>query len=267
MTTTAGPGATGGSAPPDTPDPVVLVTGAAGGIGAATARRFAAAGAAHLALVDRDGDGARRVADRITAAGTPATAHQLDVTDEAAVADLVDGLVATHGRLDVAFNNAGVSDVPCSVSELELERWNRMLAVNLTSVFVCLKHELRHMRAAGRGVVVNTSSGAGLVPAPGLPHYTAAKHGVVGLTRAAAREVAREGVRVNAVLPGATDTPMIRGFIGDDPDLEALVARSNVGGELLDPDDIADVVVWLASPAARRVNGQAIVVDGGGICH
>lgn len=246
---------------------VVIVTGGASGIGAATARRFAAEGAAHVAVVDRHADGARAVADELSTAGTSAEAHVVDVTDEAAVAAVCDTVVERHGRLDVAFNNAGINDLPVALSELELERWNRMIAVNLTSVFLCCKHELRHMLAAGRGAIVNTSSGAGLVAAPGLPHYTAAKHGVVGLTRAAAQEVARRGVRVNAVLPGSTDTPMIRSFIGDDPQLEAMIARSNIGGELLDPTDIADVVVWLASPAARRVNGQSVVVDGGGLCH
>ena len=246
---------------------VVLVTGAAGGIGRAAAQQFAGQGAAHVVVVDRDAPGADATVAAINAgpAGTRASAAAVDVTDEAAVAALIDGVVADHGRLDAAFNNAGISDQMAQFHELDAVRWDRMIAVNLTSVFLCMKHELRHMAAQRGGAIVNTSSGAGVVAAPGQPHYTAAKHGVVGLTKAAAQEYARRGIRVNAVLPGSTDTPMIRSFMGDDPNIAKMIAATNIGGRLLTADEVAEAAVWLASDAAGMVNGQSLIVDGGGL--
>ena len=239
---------------------VVLVTGGAGGIGEAAARQFAAQGAAHVAVADIDADGAGATASAVGGSAWPT-----DVTDEAAVAAMVDGIVAEHGRLDVAFNNAGISDMMSEFHQLEATRWDRMIAVNLTSVFLCMKHELRHMAEQGGGAIVNTSSGAGVVAAPGQPHYTAAKHGVVGLTKAAAQEYARRGIRVNAVLPGSTDTPMIRRFIGDNEEIAKMIAATNIGGRMLTPDEVAEAAVWLASDAASMVNGQSLIVDGGGL--
>ena len=263
---------------------VVLVTGAASGIGRAAAQQFAAQGASHVVAADIDGVGAAATAEAINSAASRAasdgvsadssserasseraSASTVDVTDEAAVEALVDSIVSDHGRLDTAFNNAGVSDVMSAFHELPARRWDRMIAVNLTSVFFCMKHELRHMAHQRSGAIVNTSSGAGIVAAPGLPHYTAAKHGVVAITKAAAQEYARSGIRVNAVLPGSTDTPMIRAFIGDDPDIAKLIASSNIGGRLLDAEEVAEVAVWLASDGASMVNGQSLVVDGGGL--
>ena len=246
---------------------VVLVTGGAGGIGQAAARQFAVQGAAHVVVADVDGEGARATADAISSGGLQSrtSAVAVDVTDEAAVMSMVDGVVARHGRLDIAFNNAGIADMMSEFDQLELARWDRMIAVNLTSVFLCMKHELRHMAAQGGGAIVNTSSGAGVVAAPGQPHYTAAKHGVVGLTKAAAQEYARRGIRVNAVLPGSTDTPMIRRFIGDNEEIARMIASTNIGGRMLTPDEVAETAVWLASDAASMVNGQSLIVDGGGL--
>ena len=247
---------------------VVLVTGAAGGIGRAAAHQFAAQGAAHVVVADIDAEGAHVTAAAISEASQEpagASAVAVEVTDEAAVMSMVDGIVARHGRLDIAFNNAGIADMMSEFDQLELARWDRMIAVNLTSVFLCMKHELRHMAAQGGGAIVNTSSGAGVVAAPGQPHYTAAKHGVVGLTKAAAQEYARRGIRVNAVLPGSTDTPMIRRFIGDNAEIARMIASTNIGGRMLTPDEVAETAVWLASDAASMVNGQSLIVDGGGL--
>ena len=246
---------------------VVLVTGAAGGIGQAAARQFAAQGASQVVVADLDLEGAIGTASEINSAASEprSSALQVDVTDEAAVEAMVDAIVSQHGRLDIAFNNAGISDMMSEFHQLELARWDRMIAVNLTSVFLCMKHELRHMAAFGGGTIVNTSSGAGVVAAPGQPHYTAAKHGVVGLTKAAAQEYARRGIRVNAVLPGSTDTPMIRRFIGDNEEIAKLIASTNIGGRMLTADEVAEVAVWLASDAASMVNGQSLIVDGGGL--
>lgn len=241
---------------------VVFVTGGASGIGRAAAANFAAEGAAHVVVADLDIAGAEAT---VASLPGPGSSIELDVTDDHAVAVAIDDLVADHGRLDIAFNNAGVNDIPRAFHDLDAESWDRMIRVNLSSVFVCMKHELRHMAAAGRGAIVNTSSGAGVVAAPGLPHYTAAKHGVIGLTKAAAQEYARQGIRVNAVLPGSTDTTMLQSFIAGDDGMAKIIASSNIHGRLIEPAEIATAVVWLASEQAAMVNGQSLVVDGGGI--
>jgi len=241
---------------------VVFVTGGASGIGRAAAREFSMEGADHVVVADLDIAGAEATVASLVG---PGSSIALDVGDEAAVAAAIDGIVAEHGRLDIAFNNAGINDAPHQFHELDTAAWERMLRVNLSSVFACMRSELRHMAAAGRGAIVNTSSGAGVVAAPGLPHYTAAKHGVVGLTKAAAQEYARQGIRVNAVLPGSTDTAMLQDFIAGDEGMAAIIARSNIHGELLQPEAVAAAVVWLASDHAGMVNGQSLVVDGGGL--
>jgi NAD(P)-dependent dehydrogenase (short-subunit alcohol dehydrogenase family) len=245
-------------------DAVVLVTGGAGGIGAAAARLFARDGA--RAVVVADVKDAGETVAAVQAAGAEASWVDVDLTEESAVAALVAGVVADHGRLDTAFNNAGITGDMTSFHELAKADWDRMIAVNLTSVFLCLKHELAHMvERGGGGAIVNTSSGAGVVGFAGLPHYVAAKHGVLGLTRTAASEYASHGIRVNAVLPGPTETPMLLSFMGEDDGLRQLMASSVPSGELLQPEDIAEAVVWLASDKARQVSGQAQMIDGGSI--
>jgi NAD(P)-dependent dehydrogenase (short-subunit alcohol dehydrogenase family) len=243
---------------------VVLVTGGAGGIGASAARLFARDGAGTIVIADvKD---ASETVEAVQAAGATAEWVDADLSDEDTVQAVIDKVVVDHDRLDIAFNNAGITGFMTSFHELEKDVWDRMLAVNLTAVFLCMKHELAHMvERGGGGAIVNTSSGAGVFGFPGLPHYVAAKHGVIGLTRTAASEYATQGIRVNAVCPGPTETPMLLDFMKDDPNLRALMASSVPSGELLHPDEIAEAVVWLASDKARMVSGQAYLVDGGSI--
>jgi len=247
---------------------VALVTGAASGIGRAAAELLAEGGSI-VAVVDLDEGGGRETVSRIEAAGGEACFVAADVADEASVERMVGEVVRRYGRLDAALNNAGISDAQHSWIGFPTERWQRMIAVNLGSVFLCLKHELTQMASQEpigglRGSIVNTSSGAGLVPAPGQPHYTAAKHGVIGLTRSAAQEFARAGIRVNAICPGLTDTSMIR---SQPPEFLEAIARLSPTGVLGTPLDVARAAVWLLTPEASWVNGQTIAVDGGGVMH
>lgn len=249
---------------------VALVTGAASGIGRAAAEHFAAAGA-RVAVVDIDEAGGQETVERIENAGGTALFLRVDVTDEAAVEQMVARTVERFGRLDCALNNAGISDSACAFIDLEATAWSRMITIDLTSVFLCMKHELRQMLRqepvrGRRGAIVNTASGAGIVPAPGQPHYTAAKHGVLGLTKAAAQEYYGQGIRTNAICPGLTETKMVRAFLASSPPQVAeQVRRSVPGGELGRPEDVAAAAVWLASDEARWVNGNSLIVDGGGV--
>ncbi len=244
---------------------VVLVTGAGGGMGRAGAEIFAREGAKHVYVVDVKEDGGNETVANIERAGGAATFVRVDVTDEDAVAGLVGRIVAEQGRLDAAWNNAGINDTSRAFHEFDKASWDRMIAINLTSVFLCMKHELKQMLAQGGGAIVNTSSGAGIIAAPGLPHYTAAKHGVLGLTKAAAGEYNNNNIRVNAVCPGMVDTPMIQGWFQTNPDLANMVLATMPGKKLGRPSQVAEAAVWLCSDAADWVSGESMVVDGGGV--
>lgn len=245
---------------------VALVTGAGRGIGESSARLFAAEGAS-VVVADLDGSAALRVAEDIAKAGGNAVAVQADVTDEEQVVAMVATAMEHFGRLDCAHNNAGISGAVSNFTELSLREWNNMLAVNLTSVFLTMKHEIPAMLASGGGAIVNTSSGAGVVGFAGLPHYVAAKHGVVGLTKTAALEFAKQGIRVNAILPGTTNTPMIQQFISDNPDIGRMVAKTVGRGVLGEPDEIAQAAVWLCSDRSSFVSGESMLVDGATVCR
>lgn len=241
---------------------VAIVTGAASGIGRAGALSFAAAGA-RVMVADLNETGARETVEMISAAGGESAAIGCNVTVEDQVAHMVAETVRRFGQLDCAFNNAGNALGQAKIHEIDLADWEASIAVNLTSVFLCMKHEIGHMIANGGGTIVNTSSGAARVPAPGRAPYSAAKRGVVGLTVQAARTYVRQGVRVNAVLPGVILTPALEG--NHDEEGLARMAKMMPTGRLGEPAEIGDVAAWLCSDGARFVNGQAIPVDGGAI--
>jgi NAD(P)-dependent dehydrogenase (short-subunit alcohol dehydrogenase family) len=246
---------------------VVIVTGGAGGIGAAAAALFAGRGAS-VVVADRDRVGAESTVAAIRADGGVAVEHEVDVSDAESVAALVDATVANYGRLDCAFNNAGVSPGAFAFTDVTVDDWQRVIAINLTGVFWCMQAELRQfVRQGSGGAIVNTSSGAGVVAAPGQPAYTAAKHGVLGLTKGAAQEYARAGIRVNAILPGTTDTPMLRKFIAENPEMEKPMRRTTATGEFGLPEQVAEAAVWLCSDAASFVSGESMLVDGGQVCR
>jgi NAD(P)-dependent dehydrogenase (short-subunit alcohol dehydrogenase family) len=245
---------------------VAIVTGAASGIGQATAALFASEGA-KVAVVDLDGAGAERTAASIRADGGEAISIEADVTDEAMVEAMVATTTDRLGPLDAAHNNAGVSHPPHPFHETDAARFAQMTAVNLTAVFLCMKHELRAMLDHGGGVIVNTSSGSGVIGYPGLAAYTATKHGVLGLTKVAALEYATRGIRVNAVCPGTVDTPMMQRFIGGNAEIEAAMKATIPSGTFARPVDIAEAVVWMCSDRAAMVCGESMFVDGASVCR
>jgi len=237
---------------------VALVTGGASGIGRATALLMAQEGARVL-VADRDGEGAARTAAAITRAGGEARGHAADVTDEAQVAAMVQAALSAYGAMDCAFNNAGVAPSEAQpLAEISAEEWARVIHVNLTGVFLCMKHEIPAMR--GSGAIVNTSSIAGRIALPKAGAYVAAKHGVIGLTKVAALDHAKDGVRVNAVCPGYVETPLASR--GIERRRNAILARVPLG-RIGTVEEIAEVVVWLCSDHARFVTGEAIAADGG----
>jgi NAD(P)-dependent dehydrogenase (short-subunit alcohol dehydrogenase family) len=249
----------------------VLVTGAGSGIGRAAAELFSREGA-RVVVVDVVAEAGQETVERIRAEGGEALNVQADVRNETDVQAAVAKAVAAYGRLDSAFNNAGISDALGPLHELSIEAWDRMIGVNLTGVFLCMKHEiaqmLRQEKVDGRrGAIVNTSSGAGFIAAPGMPHYTAAKHGVLGIVKNAAQEYYGEGIRVNAICPGVTDTPMMTSTMAEDSEFLKRIRASQPGGQPGRPEDVAQAAVWLCSQRARWVNGEPMLVDGGSVAR
>jgi NAD(P)-dependent dehydrogenase (short-subunit alcohol dehydrogenase family) len=245
---------------------VALVTGAGSGLGLATAKAFAESDAS-VALADWNEKAVRSATAELAAQGHNALAIHCDVADDEQVEAMVEQTVATFGRLDAAYNNAGVQNIVAETADAPREDFDRVMAINLRGVWSCMKFELRQMCKQGNGAIVNCSSLGGLVGAPGRGTYHAAKHGVLGLTKSAALEYASRGICINAVCPGIIETPMVAGMLATQAEAMKELMREVPIGRLGRPEEIAAAVLWLCSPAASFVIGQALAVDGGYTVH
>jgi NAD(P)-dependent dehydrogenase (short-subunit alcohol dehydrogenase family) len=241
---------------------VALVTGASSGIGRATALAFAREGA-KVVVADVTVEGGEETVVQVKKAGGEAIFVKTDVSKAVEVEALVAKAVATYGRLDCAHNNAGIAGNAKTVVDDTEDNWDRILAINLKGVWLCMKYEIAHMLKQGGGAIVNTASGAGLIGVRRGGAYVASKHGVVGLTKTAALEYAKAGIRVNCVCPGPIDTPMLQGIGGSNQVVIERMVAAQPGGRLGKPAEIAEAAVWLCSDAASFVTGLPMPVDGG----
>jgi NAD(P)-dependent dehydrogenase (short-subunit alcohol dehydrogenase family) len=241
---------------------VALVTGAGSGIGKAVALRLAAAGA-KIIVADFNEEAGAQTCAKLKKSGAEAASRRTDVSRTGEVQELIAFTVQTFGKLDCAVNNAGIQGELASTADCTEENWDRIVDTNLKGVFLCMKFELREMLRRGSGAIVNIASNFGVVGSPQMPAYSASKHGVVGLTKTAAIEVAARGIRVNAVCPGPTLTPLVEAIIKDTPGIiDAINSRQPIG-RMGSPEEIAHAVAWLCSDEATFVIGGIFPVDGG----
>lgn len=241
---------------------ICLVTGGASGIGKVTAEAFAREGGT-LVVADRDVENGEVVVKALQEGGAEASFVEVDVADGKQVEALIQGVVAQHGRLDCAFNNAGIEGTQDRVADVDEEVFDLLMAVNVKGVWLCMKHEIKQMREQGGGSIVNTASVAGLVGAHSMGIYSGTKHAVVGLTRSAALENAKKGIRINAVCPAVIRTPMVERALMAIPAFEKSVLASHPMGRIGTPEEVASAVLWLSSDGASFVTGSAMTVDGG----
>jgi NAD(P)-dependent dehydrogenase (short-subunit alcohol dehydrogenase family) len=241
---------------------IAIITGGSFGIGRAAAIAFAKGGAKAV-VADWMEDKEQETLKQIKALGGDAFFVKCDVSNSNDVKAMVEKTIATYGRLDYAFNNAGVEGASAITHECTEENWERTIAVNLKGVWLCMKYELAQMLKQGKGAIVNNASIAGLVGFQGIPAYVASKHGVIGLTQNAALEYAKLGIRVNAVCPGVIRTPMIDRFTGKKKEVEKQFENMEPVGRMGQPEEVAEAVIWLCSDASSFVTGDAIPIDGG----
>lgn len=241
---------------------VAIVTGGSFGIGRATAVAFAMRGA-KVVVADCMVDKENETLSLIKNAGGDAMFIQCDVSDSFAVKDMIEKVIVRFGRIDYAFNNAGIEGLINNTHECTEANWDKTLSINLKGVWLCMKYEIQQMLKVKKGVIINCASVAGLNGFAGLPAYTASKHGIVGLTKSAALEYAKQGIRINAVCPGVIHTPMIDRITGKDKEVEKIYIGLEPVGRMGNPEEVAEAVVWLCSDAASFVTGIAMPVDGG----
>lgn len=243
-------------------DKVALVTGGSSGIGRAAALLFAREGA-KVVVADIQVEGGEETVGMIKEAGGDAIFVKTDVSKSSDVKALINKTVEHYGRLDCAFNNAGVGSRPAPIVDQEEEQWDRVININLKGVWLCMKYEVAQMLKQGGGTIVNTASVAGLVGLRNMTPYTASKFGVVGLSKTVALECTQANIRVNAVCPGVIHTPMVDRFTGGNPQALARVVAMGPVGRIGQPEEVAEAVVWLSSDAASFVTGHAMAIDGG----
>jgi NAD(P)-dependent dehydrogenase (short-subunit alcohol dehydrogenase family) len=245
-------------------DHVALVTGGSFGIGQATAIAFARRGAKVIVadwLEDKD----QTTRKTIEALGGESIFLSCDVSKSSDVKTLFDKAISTFGRIDFAFNNAGIEGLMGQTHECTEENWDKTIGINLKGVWLCMKHEIPIMQKQGKGVIVNTASVAGLIGFPGLPAYVASKHALLGLTKTAALENAKMNIRINAVCPGVIKTPMVDRITGKQKEVEKQYENMEPVGRMGQPEEVAEAVIWLCSDAASFVTGVSLPVDGGWI--
>ena len=245
-------------------DMVAIVTGGSFGIGRATAMAFARQGAK---VVIADVVENNSTINDIKAEGGEAIFVQCDVGDESSIKQMVEKTISTYGRLDYAFNNAGIEGLSAPTHECTMENWTKTIDINLRGVWLCMKYEIPHLLKQRKGALVNNASIAGLVGFPNIPAYVASKHGVIGLTKNAALEYAKSGIRVNVVCPGVIKTPMIDRFTGKNKEVEKQFETMEPVGRLGEPEEVAAAVTWLCSDAASFVTGHSLTVDGGWVAQ
>lgn len=241
----------------------VIVYGGTGGIGLATAEAFTRLGA-HVTIVGRDEERGELALQGLKTVDPQAAFVAADVQDTAAVDGAVENVLARFGQLDIAFNNAGWEGTPGPVEMTSESDWTKMIDIKLNGLWRCVAAELRAMKSQGHGAIVNMAGNWGLIGFPNFAAYCAAAHGIVGLTKAAAMEVASSGIRINAVCPGAVDAPMLDRMVGGDENIKQSFGEQLAVGRICRPDEVANAVLWLASAQATYVNGTSIPLDGGG---